>query len=292
MKKITTILCIVYLALALVSCGKDTSKQKDSNIVLTNNNVTSSPEPTKTPSPTVLPSPTPSPVEAIVKNTPKPSPSPTNIAPTPTTSIPTATPQVQVTPSATPNLYAGLVVIDAGHGGNDPGTSANGLVEKEVTLDIAKRLNELLVTNKISTYMIRTEDIFLDHKKRIAIANEKSASLYISIHCDWFNNPSYGGTQTFYINKSDLKYKNLTELQYAKNVQTELIKAMGSNNRGIAERGDLAVTKYAQMPSVLVELGFLSNPTDSANLATSTYRQKVAEGLAAAIKKSLETANK
>jgi len=233
----------MFLALAFVSCDKGPTTNLEDNTVLSNTE-TASPQTAQTPAPTQTP------IQVIVKNSPVPTQKPTS------------------------NLYAGLVVIDAGHGGNDPGTAGNGLVEKEITLDIAKKLNEILISNNISTYMIRTEDVFLDHKKRIAIANEKSAALYISIHCDWFNNPKYGGTQTFYINKSDLKYGNLTELQYAKNVQNELIKTMKSNNRGISERGDLAVTKYAQMPSVLVELGFLSNPTDSANLATTDYRQK------------------
>jgi len=199
------------------------------------------------------------------------------LAPTPT-SISTSRPET-------------FVFIDAGHGGNDPGSSANGLVEKEVTLDIAIKLNQVLTNNKIKTYMVRTGDKFMDHRDRIYLANDMKASLYISIHCDWFDNSKYGGTQTYYTSAKDLRLGELTELQYAKYVHNELINTIKSNNRGITDRPTLAAVKYATMPSILIETGFLSNPTDYTNLATGEYRQKIAEAMASGIMQSLQKAN-
>lgn len=180
-----------------------------------------------------------------------------------------------------------LVAIDAGHGGVDPGTSGGGLDEKDIALDISLRLEKLLKDNGTDTYMTRTEDVFMDHKERILLANDKNASLFISIHCDWFNNPAYGGTQTLYYPSTDLKNGNLSEIQYAKIIQNELIQKTKVNDRGIIDRPNLAVLRHAKMPSVIVELGFLSNKTDVTNLGSTEYRQKVAEGLANGIIKAL-----
>lgn len=191
-------------------------------------------------------------------------------------------------PSEPPEDSKYLVFIDPGHGGVDPGTSGNGLVEKDIVLDVCKRLDEILKKSGIGTYMTRTGDTYMDHKDRIALANEKKADIFLSVHCDWFNNPAYGGTQTFYYSSKDLKKGNLEEIPYAKLIQQEAVKAMGTNDRGVAERPDLSVLKRATMPSALIELGFLSNKNDSSLLGSPDFRQKVAEGLASGILKALE----
>lgn len=193
------------------------------------------------------------------------------------------------TPSPAPEIKSKyLVAIDAGHGGEDPGTSGNGLVEKDIALDICQRLDALLKKAGVNTYMVRTGDTYMDHKDRIERANEKNATLFVSVHCDWFENSSYGGTQTLYYPSKDLKAGNLNEIQYAEIIQSELIKVMQTNNRGIMDRPNLAVLRRAQMPSVLVELGFLSNKNDVARLGSPEFRQKIAEGFTNGIMKALE----
>lgn len=183
-----------------------------------------------------------------------------------------------------------LVCIDAGHGGKDPGASWNGLIEKNITLDVALKLNNILQKCGISTYMIRTEEADIDRKDRIFSANAKNASLFISIHCDWYKNSSINGTGTFYYPSQNLKLGMLTEFEFAQIMQDELIKVIHTNNRGVIDNTDLAVLRHANMPSVLIELGFISNPGDAALLGSPDFRQAIAEGLAEGIKKSLQKA--
>lgn len=180
-----------------------------------------------------------------------------------------------------------LVVIDAGHGGNDPGTMSGDLFEKDIALDVALKLNSILKDWGISTYMIRDEDVFVDYKERIELANEKSASLFLSIHCDWFKDSSSKGTTTLYYPSRALRAGNLVEITYARIIQSELIKSLKTNDRGIIDRKDLSVLKYANMPSVIVELGFLSNKEDTALLSSRSFRDKAAKALATGIKESL-----
>ena len=199
----------------------------------------------------------------------------------------TPTPSPEPTATPTPAKEKRIVVIDAGHGGVDAGTQDNGVVEKEVTLNIALKLETLLKQCDVDTYMIRTTDVYMDHKERIQKANEIKAALFLSIHCDWFSDPSLHGTQTLYLPSKTLAAGNLTELDYANLVQSELIKKLKTNNRGINARPNIAVLRQATMPSVLVELGFLSNKGDAQRLASENFRQLVAEALAEGVMKSL-----
>ena len=181
-----------------------------------------------------------------------------------------------------------LVVIDPGHGGDDPGTrSADGMLEKNIALDTCLKLNSILTHWGIETYMIRTTDIFIPYTDRISTANSKKASLYLSVHCDWFKDTSYKGTATLFYPSQTLALGHLTEVNYATIIQNELVKTIGLNNRGINDRPDLAVLHHAKMPSVLVELGFLSNPDDTTQLSSEEFRQNAAQGLALGIKAAL-----
>ncbi len=180
-----------------------------------------------------------------------------------------------------------LVVIDAGHGGNDNGTKDNGLAEKDITLDVARRLDSELKRSGIRTYMIRTDDRYIDHRDRIQLANDKNAALYISLHCDWFRDPSLNGTTTLYDPSGNVSIGGLSEIEFASIIQTELMKNLETRNRGINDRNDLAILRRAKMPSVLIELGFLSNKNDSLLLGSEIFRQKSAETLSAGIRKAL-----
>jgi N-acetylmuramoyl-L-alanine amidase len=184
----------------------------------------------------------------------------------------------------------GLVVIDPGHGGDETGAVSNSLIEKDITLDVALRLEALLLGHDIPVYMTRRDDRTMDYKERIRSANDMKATLYLSIHCDWYKSSSFRGTSTLYFPSPDLAAGNLEEKEYASIIQQELIKKLRTINRGIIDRSDLAVLNAAQMPSVLVELGFLSNKKDAGLLADDSFRQRAAEALAAGILKSLEKA--
>lgn len=188
-------------------------------------------------------------------------------------------------PSDRTEVYS--VMIDPGHGGNDPGASMSGLVEKEITLDIAMRINSILKASHIRTYMTRTDDVFSEPKERIFTANRKKASLFVSVHCNWFRDPWYNGIMTLYQPSRQLRKGNLDEISYADIMQGELASGLKMKNIGIRDRAELSVLKYAEMPSVLIELGFLSNKEDCSLLSSKEFRQKAAEAIASGIMKAL-----
>lgn len=182
------------------------------------------------------------------------------------------------------------IVIDAGHGGKDPGTNGNGLIEKDITLDIALKLNEILQNEGVNTYMIRTDDTNMDRKDRINKANKINAALYLSIHCDWYRSSSIKGMTIYRHPSESIKYGNLTNGKYAENIHRELLKATNISDRGIKSNAEYAVLRHAKMPSVLVELGYISNPYDASVLSSQESRKAIARSLAEAVINSLKDA--
>lgn len=180
-----------------------------------------------------------------------------------------------------------LVVIDPGHGGAESGANVSGISEKDINLDVALKLAEILEEQGIDTFLTRNDDTALEPKSRIYMADEKDAALFISIHSNWFKDSSLNGTLTLYYPSDSLHAGNLSEIEYARIIQNELVTYLGAKDRGIIDRPNLAVLRHANMPSVMVELGFMSNDDDLKLLSSESYRQKAAEALAEGIKKSL-----
>jgi N-acetylmuramoyl-L-alanine amidase len=180
-----------------------------------------------------------------------------------------------------------LVVIDPGHGGKDPGANSGNLLEKDISLDVALRVEKLLKAYKIPTYITRSDDRFIDLHERIQTANDKNAALFVSIHCNWFKSSNLNGVMTLYYPSSTLSSGYLTEIEYAKLLQSELSESLGTKDMGIDDRSNLAVLRHAKMPTALVELGFLSNPHEAELLSSEGFRQKAAEGIAEGIRKSI-----
>ena len=187
------------------------------------------------------------------------------------------------------NMVSGRkVVIDAGHGGGDPGAkSASGLAEKEINLDVALKLKKHL--SRVGVYCIMTRetdrDFFdqrghgynlskkqLDLRYRIFIANRSNADLFLSIHANSFPQIIYRGAQTFY-NKKSPASKKLAEA-----IQHSMVRALGPNKR-VPKPGDFRVLNETQMPGVTVEIGFLSNVEEALLLKTPAYREKIAEAI-------------
>jgi N-acetylmuramoyl-L-alanine amidase len=177
-----------------------------------------------------------------------------------------------------------IVVIDPGHGGSEPGAIHNGIEEKDLNLDIALRLNELLKSNKIKTYMIREDDSYVGLYERAYIANELDASLFLSIHNNAYDK-EYDGTMTLCYSKScDLGF---TGYDFAKIVHESLLKKLGTTDRDIIERQKLVVLRETKMPSVIAEIAFMTNKKDMENLQKESFRQKSAEALCEAVIKAL-----
>ena len=175
-----------------------------------------------------------------------------------------------------------LVVIDAGHGGYDPGASRGTTYEKTLNLDICLRLNKLLKDEGIKTYMIREDDRFVGVAERAFIANRLKASLFVSVHNNSWTDRSYRGSMTLCYSYGSKSYN------VAKIVQREILESLGTRDCGISIRPELGVLRRTLMPAVLAEIAFLSNDSDLANLQTEAFRQKAAQGLCNAIVEALE----
>jgi N-acetylmuramoyl-L-alanine amidase len=212
-------------------------------------------------------------------------------------------------------LKIGKIVIDAGHGGHDTGTiGPNGLAEKDVVLDVAKRLGRLLETRLgAEVVYTRQDDTFIPLETRTAIANRERADLFISIHANSSRDSDARGVETYYLNftssaealevaarENAVSEKSIHELQdlvkkiamkekidesreFAGDVQESLYGGLALQSAGIRDRGikkaPFIVLIGANMPSILAEISFVSNPTDERKLETAEHRQRIAESL-------------
>jgi N-acetylmuramoyl-L-alanine amidase len=212
-------------------------------------------------------------------------------------------------------LKLGRVVIDAGHGGHDSGTvGPNGLMEKELVLDVALRLGAL-ITKQMGAEVIytRSTDVFIPLEERTQIANDQKADLFISIHANSSSEPSASGVETYYFNltsdkggldlatrenaTADSSISDLNDLlhravlqtkreesrEFAQKVQASLCAASPKSSAHSVDRGvrqaPFVVLIGATMPSILAEIGFVSNPHDERLMRRSDQRQKIADAL-------------
>ncbi|MDP4093917.1 MAG: N-acetylmuramoyl-L-alanine amidase [Bacillota bacterium] len=181
-----------------------------------------------------------------------------------------------------------LVIIDAGHGGKDPGAVYGGLNEKDVNLDISLRLSALLKSKNIKTYLIRGDDSYIGLYERTFIANDLNAKLFLSIHNNSLpEDTSVGGTMTLY-RPSTGNNGSITGKQFAQLVQEKLLAGIKTKDRKLDERPLLVVLKYTKMPAALAEVGFLTNKTDRTNLESATFKQKTADALSKAVIEALK----
>lgn len=212
-------------------------------------------------------------------------------------------------------LKIGKIVIDPGHGGHDTGTiGPNGLEEKDLVLEVARRLGKLL-ENRLGAEVVytRSDDTFIPLETRTAIANQEQADLFVSIHANSSSDPDARGVETYYLNftssaealevaarENAVSEKSIHELQdlvkkialkekieesreFASDVQHALHSGLAAKSPGIRDRGvkkaPFIVLIGANMPSILAEISFVSNPGDERRLGTSEYRQRIAESL-------------
>lgn len=180
-----------------------------------------------------------------------------------------------------------LVVIDAGHGGEDPGANNGKILEKDLNLDIALKLEALLKKNNVKTFMLRQDDTFVGLYDRPYISNALNATLFVSIHNNAIDSAKTSGTETLYYPeaKGDPAF---TGEKFAKMVQDALIDKLKSVNRKTVQRPGLVVLKYTKMPAILAEIGFLTNAAEVKNLTNPEFQQKAAEALNDSILKALD----
>jgi N-acetylmuramoyl-L-alanine amidase len=171
------------------------------------------------------------------------------------------------------------IVLDPGHGGRDPGAvGPNGLKEAAVNLAVAKKAADMLRQAGAEVKLTRTTDVFVDLQPRCDIANSFGADYFVSIHCNSAGTPQAEGTET-YCYKLGGQGEAL-----AKAVQAELIAATGRADRGI-KTANYYVLRKTNMPAVLVELAFISNPEEERLLGSPDYQEKCATAIAKGISK-------
>lgn len=212
-------------------------------------------------------------------------------------------------------LKISRIVIDAGHGGHDSGTiGVDGIEEKEVVLDVALRLGRLL-TQRLGAEVIytRSDDTFVPLETRTAIANKAEADLFLSVHANSSPEPSARGVETYYLNftsqpdaievaarenavsgqsihqlsdlvkKITLKDKIAESREFASDVETSLYSGLQRGNDGLKSRGvkkaPFIVLIGANMPSILAEISFVTNPRDAAQMRQPEYRERIAQSL-------------
>jgi N-acetylmuramoyl-L-alanine amidase len=172
-----------------------------------------------------------------------------------------------------------LIVIDPGHGGSDTGTEHGGLKEADLTLDMARRLRDILIARGWQVQLTRTTDVDVyqpndsphdELQARVDVANNAGARLFVSVHVNAFINSGPSGT-TYYVSKPD-------DTALARIVETHL-SADGTKDDGVV-KSHMYVTYHTRMPAVLIETAFLTNPGDYALLASAAWRQKVAQEIA------------
>lgn len=209
------------------------------------------------------------------------------------------------------------IVIDAGHGGHDPGTLTSGTNEARLVLDVALRLEKLLVKDGFDVVLTRRTDTFIPLEQRTAIANREGADLFLSIHANASRDPKARGIEVYYLSFASnpeaeavaarenatsaggmhnlpgivraiaLNNKLDESRDLAAMVQQSLTARLSKTNVGMRNRGvkkaPFVVLIGAQMPSILAEIGFITNRQEVALIKTPAYRQKIAEALQAAV---------
>ena len=212
-------------------------------------------------------------------------------------------------------LKIGKIVIDPGHGGHDVGSiGPNGLTEKDLVLDVSLRLGKLLESRLgAEVDYTRDDDTFIPLENRTAIANQDQADLFVSVHANSSRDPDARGVETYYLNfttsrdaldvaarenavsdqsiyelqdlvkKIALKEKVEESREFASDVQSALHNGLSLKNPGLRDRGvkraPFIVLIGANMPSILAEISFVSNPGDERKLKTADYRERIAESL-------------
>ncbi len=215
-----------------------------------------------------------------------------------------------------------LVVIDAGHGGKDPGAVGKRSYEKNLTLQISQKVARALAENGINVLLTRNTDEFIALRKRAQLANDNKADLFISIHCNASKYSNRKGTEVFILSTSKvtdervqeaietensvvskyegvsaqshydaldfvLKDMTLSEHLLASNdlahcVQNEMVKKTGFSDRGV-KQGPFYVLKGAFMPAILIELGFISNATQEKQLNSASYQSKFVDAIVSGV---------
>jgi N-acetylmuramoyl-L-alanine amidase len=198
-----------------------------------------------------------------------------------------------------------LVVLDPGHGGTDSGAMAGGVLEKDLTLDIAQRVERVLGAQGVATLMTRVGDSYLALADRAALANRADDAIFVSIHLNEGARAFASGVETYFASQQTMggprlaswlpflqttssEQPNTQSQSLAGFIQQELVTQTGAINRGTKAEQFYVLAKVRH-PAVLVEGGFLTNKDDAGKLGDANYREELAAAISAGILKYRET---
>ncbi len=178
----------------------------------------------------------------------------------------------------TKKLANKVIVVDPGHGGRDPGAVAFGLKEKDIVLDVSLILQKKLEQAGAKVHMTRTKDVYVSLGNRVQTVKKENADIFLSLHVNSAAIASAHGTETFW----NRNFQRFNSHLLANSVQDKLVDTLGTRDRGVKEAG-FEIIKYTQVPSVLIELGFLTNRAEAEKLANRIYQEQAAEAIVAGL---------
>ena len=194
----------------------------------------------------------------------------------------------QIVTNETVESVKQVVILDPGHGGEDPGkVGVNGALEKDINLQVARKVREKLEARGLEVVMTREEDVMQggkkeDLNKRIQLIEKSKAELVVGIHQNSFTDPEVKGAQVFYYSESE-------EGKAAAQVMQESLKTVDpSNEREIKANSSFFMLKNTKRTTIIVECGFLSNPEEAGSLVNNEYQEQLAEAICSGIMKWLD----
>ncbi|MGG0687884.1 N-acetylmuramoyl-L-alanine amidase [Bacillus safensis] len=190
----------------------------------------------------------------------------------------TSTVQTNVITQLKNAVLGETIFIDPGHGAQDAGAIGNGLLEKNINLEVALKLQSRLNQAGALIVMSRTSDTFDSLQTRVNKGAQASADIFISIHANANDNSGANGTETYY----DTTYATTNSIKLAQQVQPRMVSALGTKDRGVKTAG-FYVIKYSRMPSILLETGFVTSPIDASILKSTTAKDRLASGIATGV---------
>lgn len=183
-------------------------------------------------------------------------------------------------------VYDKVLLLDAGHGGKDPGTSGNGMQEKNLNLTIAQKIAQKLQGSGIKVYMTRDSDVYPENSTRAKTAND-IADLMVSIHMN--SGPeTANGTETLYQVHANDNEARLTSKQLAEILQGKVVSATGNTNRGAKLWTDVLILNRTTVPAVIVEVIFITNTGDALKISNPAYQDQVAQAIADGIQEAVK----
>ncbi|HLB52483.1 MAG TPA: N-acetylmuramoyl-L-alanine amidase [Chlamydiales bacterium] len=175
--------------------------------------------------------------------------------------------------------YAPIIVLDPGHGGHDRGARGEKpfCEEKRVSLQTARLVKKYLDQLGYRVVMTRETDAFVPLQRRVEIARQAGSQAFVSLHFNSAKNPTAQGIEIFF-HDGDEKARSSASKRLAETVLSRLIRRTSAQSRGV-KRGNFFVIRETKMPAILIEGGFISNPTERAQLRSLEYQEKLARGI-------------